>query len=30
MVMTAEDVDVPYFDALAEHVRAALEFALAD
>jgi len=30
MVMTAEDVDVPYFDTLAEHVRAALEFALAD
>ncbi len=30
MVMTAEDVDVPYFDALVEHVRAAVEFALAD
>lgn len=30
MVLTAEDVDVPYFDALAEHVRAAVEFALAD
>ena len=30
MVMTANDVDVPYFDALAEHVRAAVDFALAD
>ena len=30
MVMTAHDVDVPYFDALVEHVRAAVEFALAD
>ncbi len=30
MVMTAEDVDVPYFDALALHARAAVDFALAD
>jgi len=30
MVMTADDVDVPYFDALALHARAAVEFALAD
>jgi len=30
MVMTAQDVDVPYFDALALHARAAVEFALAD
>lgn len=30
MVMTAEDVDVPYFDALTLHARAAVEFALAD
>jgi len=30
MVMTAEDVDGPYFDALALHARAAVEFALAD
>lgn len=30
MVMTAEDVDVPYFDALALHAHAAVEFALAD
>jgi aspartate racemase len=30
MVMRAEDVDVPYFDALALHARAAVEFALAD
>lgn len=30
MVMTAEDVGVPYFDALALHARAAVNFALAD
>lgn len=30
MVLTAADVDVPYFDALALHARAAVEFALAD
>lgn len=30
MVMTAADVDVPYFDALALHARAAVDFALAD
>lgn len=30
MVMTAEDVDGPYFDALALHAQAAVEFALAD
>jgi len=30
MVMTADDVSVPYFDALALHARAAVEFALAD
>jgi aspartate racemase len=30
MVMTADDVDVPYFDALALHARAAVEFSLAD
>jgi len=30
MVMTANDVDVPYFDALALHARAAVEFSLAD
>ena len=30
MVMTAEDVSVPYFDALALHARAAVDFALAD
>ncbi len=30
MVMTAKDVDVPYFDALAEHARTAVDFALAD
>lgn len=30
MVLTAEDVEVPYFDGLELHVRAAVEFALAD
>jgi aspartate racemase len=30
MVMTADDVDVPYFDALALHARAAVDFSLAD
>ncbi|WP_291379370.1 amino acid racemase [Demequina sp.] len=30
MVMTADDVDVPYFDALAVHAQAAVEFALAE
>lgn len=30
MVMTAGDVDVPYFDALALHADAAVAFALAD
>ncbi|WP_062290814.1 aspartate/glutamate racemase family protein [Demequina phytophila] len=30
MVMTAEDVDVPYFDALALHAQAAVRFALED
>jgi len=30
MVMTADDVDVPYFDALALHADAAVRFALAD
>jgi aspartate racemase len=30
MVMTAEDVEVPYFDALALHAQAAVNFALAD
>ncbi len=30
MVMTADDVDVPYFDPLALHARAAVEFSLAD
>jgi aspartate racemase len=30
MVMTAADVDVPYFDALALHAQAAIDFALAD
>ncbi|WP_084104596.1 aspartate/glutamate racemase family protein [Demequina sp. NBRC 110056] len=30
MVLTAEDVEDPYFDSLALHVDAALEFALAD
>ena len=30
MVLTAQDVDVPYFDALALHAKAAVEFALAD
>ncbi|WP_062467305.1 aspartate/glutamate racemase family protein [Demequina maris] len=30
MVMTADDVDVPYFDALALHAEAAVRFALAD
>lgn len=30
MVMTAGDVDAPYFDALEEHARAAVAFALAD
>ena len=30
MVMTADDVSVPYFDALALHARAAVEFALAN
>ncbi len=30
MVMTADDVDVPYFDALALHAAAAVEFSLAD
>ncbi|WP_084038924.1 aspartate/glutamate racemase family protein [Demequina sp. NBRC 110053] len=30
MVMTATDVEQPYFDSLALHVDAALEFALAD
>jgi len=28
--MTAEDVDVPYFDALALHAQAAVTYALAD
>ncbi|WP_062304236.1 aspartate/glutamate racemase family protein [Demequina subtropica] len=30
MVMTAEDVEVPYLDALALHAEAAVRFALAD
>lgn len=30
MVMTADDVDVPYFDALELHAAAAVRFALAD
>jgi aspartate racemase len=30
MVMTAADVEVPYFDALALHAQAAVSFALAD
>ncbi len=30
MVLTADDVDVPYFDGLALHVEAAVQFALAD
>jgi aspartate racemase len=30
MVMTAEDVDVPYFDALAVHAQAAVNYALAE
>ncbi|NTV39956.1 MAG: amino acid racemase [Demequinaceae bacterium] len=30
MVMTADDVDVPYFDALALHARATVEFSLDD
>ncbi len=30
MVLTSEDVDVPYFDALALHAKAAVKFALAD
>lgn len=30
MVMTADDVDVPYFDALALHAEAAVRFALDD
>ncbi|SEJ61691.1 aspartate/glutamate racemase family protein [Demequina mangrovi] len=30
MVMTADDVDVPYLDALALHAQAAVRFALAD
>lgn len=30
MVMTAADVDVPYFDALTLHAQAAIDFALGD
>ena len=30
MVLTADDVDEPYFDSMSLHVAAALEFALAD
>jgi len=30
MVMTADDLDVPFFDALALHAQAAIDFALAD
>ena len=30
MVLTAADVDEPYFDSLGLHVEAAIEFALAD
>jgi aspartate racemase len=30
LVLTADDIDVPYFDSVSLHVAAALEFALAD
>ncbi|WP_284327968.1 aspartate/glutamate racemase family protein [Demequina litorisediminis] len=30
MVLTAADVDEPYFDSMGLHVEAALEFALRD
>lgn len=30
MVMTAVDIDPPYFDALALHAQAAVAYALAD